>query len=47
MKNLREVKDDLLEEIEVKIEKEYGFKIVDHALKFYGVCHECQEKGNE
>lgn len=42
-----EVKDDLLEEIEVKIEKEYGFKIVDHALKFYGVCHECQEKGNE
>ena len=42
-----EVKDDLLEEIEVKIEKEYEFKIVDHALKFYGICHECQEKSNE
>lgn len=42
-----EVKDDLLEEIEVKIEKEYEFKIVDHVLKFYGICHECQEKNNE
>lgn len=42
-----EVKDDLLEEIEVKIEKEYEFKIVDHVLKFYGICHECQEKSNE
>ena len=42
-----EVKDDLLEEIEVKIEKEYEFKIVDHVLKFYGICRECQEKNNE
>ncbi len=42
-----EVKDDLLEEIEVKIEKEYEFKIVDHVLKFYGICRECQEKNNK
>ena len=42
-----EVKDDLLEEIEDKIEKEYKFKIVDHVLKFYGICNECQEKSNE
>ena len=42
-----EVKDDLLEEIEVRVEKEYKFKIVDHALKFYGICNECQEKNNE
>ena len=42
-----EVKDDLLEEIEVKIEKEYEFKIVDHVLKFYGICHECQKKSEE
>ncbi|MDY4079215.1 MAG: Fur family transcriptional regulator [Clostridium sp.] len=42
-----EVKDDLLEEIEVKIEKEYEFKIVDHVLKFYGICRECQEKNDE
>ena len=47
MNNLREVKDDLLEEIEVMVEKEYKFKIVDHALKFYGICNECQEKNNE
>ncbi|MGG7176084.1 Fur family transcriptional regulator [Clostridium paraputrificum] len=42
-----EVQDDLLEELEEGIETEYGFKILDHALKFYGVCSECQKKNNE
>ena len=32
---------------EEEIEKEYGFKIVDHALKFYGVCKECQKKNGK
>ncbi len=37
-----EVKYDLLEEVEKRIEAEYDFKIQDHKLKFYGLCKECQ-----
>ena len=40
-----EVEDDLLEELEAGIESEYKFKILDHTLKFYGICEECQKKG--
>lgn len=36
-----EVEDDLLEEIEGKIYKNYGFTIKDHKVKFYGVCSDC------
>ena len=39
-----EVQDDLLEELEISIEKQYRFKILDHSVKFYGVCDECQKK---
>jgi Fur family ferric uptake transcriptional regulator len=39
-----EVKDDLLDEIEAKIYKNYGFTIKDHRVKFYGICAECQRK---
>jgi len=39
-----EVEDDLLEELEARIEKQYRFKIKDHSLKFYGTCDECQKK---
>jgi Fe2+ or Zn2+ uptake regulation protein len=24
------------------LEKEYGFKVQDHKLKFFGICKECQ-----
>ncbi len=37
-----EVKYDLLEEVEKKIEKEYNFKIQNHKLKFYGYCKACR-----
>ncbi len=37
-----EVEGDLLDQLEAKIEREYNFKIVDHKLKFYGLCSECQ-----
>jgi Fur family ferric uptake transcriptional regulator len=37
-----EVVDDLLEPLEARIEDEYGFKIEDHKLKFFGLCKECQ-----
>lgn len=39
-----EVQDDLLEELEEGIEKEYKFKILDHSVKFYGICEECQKE---
>ena len=39
-----EVKDDLLEDLEARIEKQYRFKIQDHSVKFYGLCEECQKK---
>lgn len=41
---LIEVKEDLLEILEKEIEKEYGFKINNHILKFFGICSKCQEK---
>lgn len=39
-----EVEGDLLEELEAEIENTYKFKILDHSLKFYGVCNECKRE---
>ncbi len=39
---VQEVKIDLLEELENKIERTYDFTIVDHNLKFYGLCSDCK-----
>ncbi|NLL76653.1 MAG: transcriptional repressor [Clostridiales bacterium] len=33
--------DDLLEELEEKITKTTGFRVVDHEVKLYGCCAEC------
>lgn len=38
-----EVKMDLLESLEQEIEKEGKFKIVDHNVKFFGYCSDCQK----
>jgi len=37
-------KDDLLDELERRIEEETGFHVIDHELKFYGQCEECQKQ---
>jgi len=37
-----EVEGDLLDKLETKIEKDYDFKILDHKLKFYGICSKCK-----
>ena len=42
-----EVQDDLLEDLEANIEKDYKFKILDHSVKFYGICEECQDKQHD
>lgn len=39
-----EVEDDLLEELETQIEASYKFKILDHSVKFFGLCENCKEK---
>lgn len=38
-----EVKLDLLENLENEIENENNFKIVDHNVKFFGYCVDCQK----
>lgn len=38
-----EVELDLLENLENEIESENGFKIVDHNVKFFGYCTDCQQ----
>jgi len=42
--NVIEVKGDLLDTMEQKIEDEYEFKVKNHSLKFYGVCKDCLQK---
>ncbi|SFE64267.1 Fur family transcriptional regulator, ferric uptake regulator [Peptostreptococcus sp. D1] len=37
-----EVKEDLLDAIEEKVENTYKFEIKDHDLKFYGLCSKCK-----
>lgn len=38
---IEEVKNDMLLEIEMEIEKEYQFIVKDHRLTFHGICSEC------
>lgn len=38
-----EVKEDLLDSIERQIQETYKFEIMDHDLKFYGLCEDCSK----
>jgi Fur family ferric uptake transcriptional regulator len=40
---VREFEDDLLEALETAVAQKGNFKIVDHQLKFYGYCQDCQQ----
>lgn len=42
-----EFKDDLLEKLEEKVAAKCQFKIVDHSLRFFGYCKQCQDKDCE
>ena len=35
---------DLLDDLERHIEESVGFHVLDHELKFYGICRECMKK---
>ena len=37
-----EIEEDLLEDVEKRVEKEFDFKILDHRLTFHGICHRCK-----
>lgn len=41
---VKEFEDDLLETLETAIARKSNFLIMDHQLKFYGYCQECQSK---
>lgn len=43
-KGVIEVQDDLLDEIEAVVEKSYEFKILDHSVRFFGLCEKCQSE---
>lgn len=38
-----EVEDDLLDDIEQKIQKTYSFTILNHSVKFFGLCEKCNK----
>lgn len=41
--HISEVEEDLLHNLEIHLEKQ-GYKILDHELKFYGYCPQCNPK---
>lgn len=41
-----EFEEDLLEMLEAYIEKQSGFQILNHEVKFFGYCSECRAKGD-
>lgn len=41
-----EFSQDLLEDLEEQVAEKTGFKIVNHSLRFYGYCRECQGKNS-
>ncbi len=43
-KKIIEFEEDLLENLECKIEKKSGFKILNHEVKFFGYCADCKNK---
>ncbi len=42
-----EVKEDLMNSLEEIIEKQYNFEILNHVVKFTGICGQCRNKENE
>lgn len=41
-----EVKEDLMNSLEEIIEKQYNFEILNHNVKFTGICSDCRKKEN-
>lgn len=43
--SVEEVEDDLLDDLEGKIENKYNFIITNHSVKFFGYCSKCKNRG--
>ncbi|MFD2762293.1 ferric iron uptake transcriptional regulator [Lentibacillus juripiscarius] len=41
--SVEEIEEDLLEDVERIVEKDWRFQVKDHRLTFHGVCKQCQE----
>lgn len=44
---ITEVKEDLMNSLEEMIEKQYNFEIINHIVKFTGICSQCRDKEND
>ena len=42
-KKVIEVEEDLLDDLEATISKKSGFQILNHEVKFFGYCKDCQK----
>ncbi len=40
--SVEEIVNDLLEDVEKIVEKDFGFEVKDHRLTFHGICRQCQ-----
>lgn len=45
--SVAEIQEDLLEEVEAIVERDWKFKIKDHRLTFHGICYRCQQKDQQ
>ncbi len=45
--HITEFNDRMLESFEEKIETEHKFDIINHRIKFYGLCHKCSQRKNK
>lgn len=41
---VEEIVEDLLEDVEKIVERDWQFKVKDHRLTFHGICRKCQQK---
>lgn len=44
---VEEIVEDLLEDVEKKVEDQWQFQVKDHRLTFHGICHKCQQNHKE
>jgi Fur family ferric uptake transcriptional regulator len=41
--SMEEIMEDWLIPLEERLEREYGFQVIDHRLDFQGICRRCRE----
>lgn len=44
---VEEIEEDLLDDVEKVVEKEFQFLVKDHRLTFHGICRQCQQKNKK